>query len=146
MKDVRFIKVKSPTGHEAFHATHTIMPPRTRLHDALEFTTVAATTIRNISTGVKVPFLAGAATLTLSIVEVIKVCNSTPCTLDPRLTLSKSLKSSNEEYTEVTEQIHEILAAIIVLYETTQIRGVVPPALLSDVVNFTEYVGQSFIS
>jgi hypothetical protein len=54
--------------------------------------------------------------------------------------LWKSLKSSKEGYTQIAEQIHEILTAIIVLYETTQIQGVVPPALLSDVVNFTEYV------
>jgi hypothetical protein len=33
-----------------------------------------------------------------------------------------------------------MLTAIIILYETTQIQNVVPPALLSHVVNFTEYV------
>jgi hypothetical protein len=42
---------------------------------------------------------------------------------------------------EIAEKIYDILTAIIVLYETTQIQGVVPPALLSDVVNFAEYVG-----
>jgi hypothetical protein len=51
-----------------------------------------------------------------------------------------SLKSSKDEYIEIAEQIQGILTAIIVLYESTQIQGVAPPALLSSVVNFTEYV------
>ncbi|KAJ7926526.1 hypothetical protein B0H13DRAFT_2305255 [Mycena leptocephala] len=97
------------------------MPATTPLQNILEFTIIAAMTMRDISTAGKVPFLGGAATKTLVIVEVIK-----------------SLKSSKEEYTQIAEQIHEILTAIIVLYETTQIQGVVPPALLSNVVNFTE--------
>jgi hypothetical protein len=49
------------------------MPQKTQLQDVLEFTTHAATTIQDISSASKVPFLGGAATLTLSIVEIIKV-------------------------------------------------------------------------
>ncbi|KAJ7806083.1 P-loop containing nucleoside triphosphate hydrolase protein, partial [Mycena olivaceomarginata] len=97
------------------------MPQITQLQDVLEFTTLAARTIQDISSASKVPFLGGTAILTLSIVEIIK-----------------SLKSSKDEYIEITEQIQEILTAIIVLYESTQIQGVVPPTLLSHVVNFTE--------
>jgi hypothetical protein len=41
---------------------------------------------------------------------------------------------------EIAEQIQGILTAIIVLYESTQIQGVAPPTLLSNVVKFTEYV------
>jgi hypothetical protein len=52
----------------------------------------------------------------------------------------KSLKSSKDEYIEIAEQIQGILTAIIVLYESTQIQGVAPPTLLSNVINFTEYV------
>jgi hypothetical protein len=49
------------------------MPQITQLQDVLEFTTLAATTIQDISSASKVPFLGGAAALTLSIVEIIKV-------------------------------------------------------------------------
>ncbi|KAJ7788977.1 hypothetical protein B0H14DRAFT_2946316 [Mycena olivaceomarginata] len=97
------------------------MPQITQLQDVLEFTALAARTLQDISSASKVPFIGGAATLTLSIVEIIK-----------------SLKSSKEEYIEIAEQIQGILTAVIVLYESTQIQGVVPPALLSNVVSFTE--------
>ncbi|KAJ7810457.1 hypothetical protein B0H14DRAFT_2863630 [Mycena olivaceomarginata] len=97
------------------------MPQKTQLQDVLEFTTLAAKTIQDISSASKVPFLGGAATLTLSIVEIIK-----------------SLKSSKDQYIEIAEQIQGILTAIIVLYESTQIQGIAPPVLLSNVVNFTK--------
>jgi hypothetical protein len=38
------------------------------------------------------------------------------------------------------EQIHEIFTALIILYESTQIMGVLPPHILSHIVDFTEYV------
>jgi tRNA A37 N6-isopentenylltransferase MiaA len=49
------------------------MPQITQLQDVLEFTTLAARTIQDISSASKVPFLGGTAILTLSIVEIIKV-------------------------------------------------------------------------
>jgi hypothetical protein len=49
------------------------MPATTPLQNILEFTIIAAMTMRDISTAGKVPFLGGAATKTLVIVEVMKV-------------------------------------------------------------------------
>jgi hypothetical protein len=49
------------------------MPQNTQLQDVLEFITLAAKTIQDISSASKVPFLGRAAVLTLSIVEIIKV-------------------------------------------------------------------------
>jgi ATP-dependent Clp protease adapter protein ClpS len=48
------------------------------------------------------------------------------------------LKSSHDEATEIMEQIHEILAAVIVVYEATKVDGVLPPAILSEIANFVE--------
>jgi hypothetical protein len=36
------------------------------------------------------------------------------------------------------EQIHEILVAVIVVYETTKINGVLPPAILSEIAKLVE--------
>jgi hypothetical protein len=49
-----------------------IMPSKARIQDVLQFVTDTATTVQNISVAATVPFLGGAAILTLSIVEVIK--------------------------------------------------------------------------
>ncbi|KAJ7257717.1 hypothetical protein C8J57DRAFT_1647432 [Mycena rebaudengoi] len=94
------------------------MPSKARIQDVLQFVTDTATTVRNISVAATVPFLGGAATMTLSIVE--------------------TLKSSQDEAIEITEQIHHILAAVIVVYETTKINGSLPPAILSEIAKFVE--------
>ncbi|KAJ7241383.1 hypothetical protein C8J57DRAFT_1477758 [Mycena rebaudengoi] len=94
------------------------MPSKARIQDVLQFVTDTTTTIRNILVVATVPFLGGAATMTLSIVE--------------------TLKSSQDEATEIMEQIHEILAAVIVVYEATKVDGVLPPAILSEIANFVE--------
>jgi hypothetical protein len=49
-----------------------IMPSKVRIQDVLQFVTDTATTVRNISIAATVPFLGRAATMTLSIAEVIK--------------------------------------------------------------------------
>jgi hypothetical protein len=50
------------------------MPSKARIQDVLEFVTDTATTAQNISVAatIPIPLLGGAATMTLSIVEVIK--------------------------------------------------------------------------
>jgi hypothetical protein len=52
----------------------------------------------------------------------------------------QTLKSSQDEATEIMEHIHEILAAVIVVYETTKIDGALSPAILSEIAKFVEYV------
>ncbi|KAJ7257688.1 P-loop containing nucleoside triphosphate hydrolase protein, partial [Mycena rebaudengoi] len=97
------------------------MPSKARIQDVFQFVIDTATTVRNISAAATVPFLGGVATMTLSIVEVIK-----------------TLKSSQDEAAEIMEQIHEILVAVIVVYETTKINGVLPPAILSEIAKLVE--------
>ncbi|KAJ7257472.1 hypothetical protein C8J57DRAFT_1648540 [Mycena rebaudengoi] len=94
------------------------MPSKARIQDVLQFVTDTVTTVRNISVAATVPFLGVAAALALSIVE--------------------TLKSSQDEAIEIMEQIHEILAAVIVVYETTKINGVLPPVILSELAKFVE--------
>jgi hypothetical protein len=38
------------------------------------------------------------------------------------------------------EQIQEIFTTLIMLYESTQTMGMLPPNILSQIVDFTEYV------
>lgn len=41
---------------------------------------------------------------------------------------------------EIVQQIHEFMSALLGVYETTQIDGILPPAILYDIGKFTEYV------
>jgi hypothetical protein len=50
------------------------------------------------------------------------------------------MSSAGDKYSEIMEQIHENFSAIIVLYETTQIDGILPPEFLSEIAKFAEYV------
>jgi hypothetical protein len=43
------------------------------------------------------------------------------------------------------KQIHEIFTVLIILYESTQIVGVLPPNILSCIVYLTEYVPRNLI-
>jgi HD superfamily phosphohydrolase YqeK len=40
----------------------------------------------------------------------------------------------------MVQQIHEILGTVVKLHSTSEIRGVLPTALLHDIAKFTEYV------
>ncbi|KAJ7257674.1 hypothetical protein C8J57DRAFT_1647360 [Mycena rebaudengoi] len=101
------------------------MPSKARIQDVVQFVTDTTTSVRNISVAATVPFLGGAAALTLSIVE--------------------TLKSSQDEAIEIMEQIHEILAAVIVVYETTKIDGALPPAILSEIAKFVDSLSISML-
>jgi hypothetical protein len=45
----------------------------------------------------------------------------------------------------IVEQIHEILCTITTLVSTSEIKGMLPTALLYDIAKFTEYVGMPFL-
>jgi hypothetical protein len=40
----------------------------------------------------------------------------------------------------MVEQIHEILGIVVTLHSTSEIKGVLPTALMHDIAKFTEYV------
>jgi hypothetical protein len=50
----------------------------------------------------------------------------------------QTLKSSQDEAIGIMEQIHHVLAAMIVVYETTKINGALPPATVSEIARFVE--------
>jgi hypothetical protein len=50
----------------------------------------------------------------------------------------QTIKSNKEEYAEMMEQIHEILCIIVQLHSTSEIKGILPTALLYDIAKFAE--------
>jgi hypothetical protein len=47
-----------------------------------------------------------------------------------------------EEHTEIVRQIYEIISVVLTIYETAQVDGILPPSILYDIGQFTEYVTQ----
>ncbi|KAJ7280563.1 hypothetical protein C8J57DRAFT_1563363 [Mycena rebaudengoi] len=96
------------------------MPTTKNVENLLQYIILAATTTKNIAETAKVPFLGSTAVLCLSITKCIE-----------------TTKSNKEEYIEIMEHIHEILCIIVQLDSTSEIRGVLPTALLYDIAKFT---------
>ncbi|KAJ7206155.1 hypothetical protein C8J57DRAFT_1484863 [Mycena rebaudengoi] len=103
------------------------MPTAVNFKNLLEYITLAATTAQNIAETAKVPFLGSAAALCLSITKSVQ-----------------TIRSNKEEYVEILEHIHEILCIIVQLDSTSEIRGVLPTALLYDLAKFTESLEKGF--
>ncbi|KAJ7200265.1 P-loop containing nucleoside triphosphate hydrolase protein [Mycena rebaudengoi] len=93
----------------------------------LGYTVLAATTAQNIADIAKIPFLGSTATLCLSITKCIE-----------------TIKSNKEKYAEIMEHIHEILCIIVQLLSTSEIKGILPTALLYDIAKFTEALEKLF--
>ncbi|KAJ7231429.1 P-loop containing nucleoside triphosphate hydrolase protein [Mycena rebaudengoi] len=91
------------------------------------YTVFAATTAQNIAEMAQVPFLGSTATLCLSIMKCIE-----------------TIKSNKEEYVEIIKHIHEILCIIVQLNSTSELKGVLPMALLYDIAKFTEALEKLF--
>jgi hypothetical protein len=113
------------------------MPTTENFKNLLQYTIFAATTAKNIAETAKVPFLGSTAVLCLSITKCIEVSQLVHL-LTPYLTKTKTKRSNKEEYAEIMEQIHEILCIIVQLHTTSEIKGVLPTALLYDIAQFTE--------
>ncbi|KAJ7270369.1 hypothetical protein C8J57DRAFT_1605319 [Mycena rebaudengoi] len=103
------------------------MPTPTNFKNVIQYTILAATTAKNIAETAKVPFLGSTATLCLSIIKGIEMT-----------------KSNKEEYCEIMEHIHKILCIIVQLHLTSEIKGVLPTALLYDIAKFTEALEKLF--
>ncbi|KAJ6616731.1 hypothetical protein B0H10DRAFT_1948895 [Mycena sp. CBHHK59/15] len=97
------------------------MQQSTRLQNLIQYVTLAASTANEIASAAKVPFLRSTAVLSLSILECVQ-----------------AVKSNKEACIRMTEEIHEILCAIISLYSMSEIDGVLPPVLLHDIAKFTQ--------
>ncbi|KAJ7280848.1 hypothetical protein C8J57DRAFT_1711819 [Mycena rebaudengoi] len=99
----------------------------TQLENIIQYTTVAASTVEEIAGSFQIPFLSSAAALTLSILKCVE-----------------AVKSNRDEWMLMVEQIHEILCAITSLCSTSEIKGVLPTALLYDIAKFTEILQKVF--
>ncbi|KAJ7248825.1 hypothetical protein C8J57DRAFT_1672697, partial [Mycena rebaudengoi] len=103
------------------------MPTTSNFKNVIQYTILAATTAKNIAETAKVPFLGSTAVLCLSISKSIE-----------------TTKLNKEECVEIMEHIHEILCIIIQLHSTSEIKGVLPAALLYDIAKFTEALEKLF--
>ncbi|KAJ7265581.1 hypothetical protein C8J57DRAFT_1620523 [Mycena rebaudengoi] len=99
----------------------------TELENLIQYTTVAASTVEGIAGSFQIPFLSSAAVLTLSILKCVE-----------------AVRSNRDEWMIMVEQIHEILCAITTLCSTSEIKGVLPTALLYDIAKFTETLQKIF--
>ncbi|KAJ7203224.1 hypothetical protein C8J57DRAFT_1735354 [Mycena rebaudengoi] len=103
------------------------MPTAGNFKNLIEYINLAATTAQNIAETAKVPFLGLTAALCLSITKLVQ-----------------TIKLNKEEYIEIMEHIHEILCIIVQLDSTSEIRGVLPTAVLYDIAKFTEALEKLF--
>ncbi|KAJ7210156.1 hypothetical protein GGX14DRAFT_626548 [Mycena pura] len=99
------------------------MPSASRLEKLVQYTTVTATTVREIAGNANVPFLEAAAMGTTAILNTVQAYRD---------------RSNEEQVATMLEQIHEILCAMIHLYVDCQTDGALPPAQLYDIAKFTE--------
>ncbi|KAJ7275685.1 hypothetical protein C8J57DRAFT_1466432 [Mycena rebaudengoi] len=99
----------------------------TQLENLIQYTTVAASTVDEIAGSFQIPFLSSAAALTLSILKCVE-----------------AVRSNRDEWMIMVEQIHEILCTITGLCSTSEIKGVLPTALLYDIAKFTETLQKIF--
>ncbi|KAJ7274045.1 hypothetical protein C8J57DRAFT_1714971 [Mycena rebaudengoi] len=103
------------------------MPTTANFKNLIQYTTLAATTAKNIGETTQVPFLVSTAMLSFSILKCIE-----------------TTRSNKEDHVEIMEQIHEILCIIVQLHSTSEIKGVLPTALLYDIAKFTEALEKLF--
>ncbi|KAJ7266710.1 hypothetical protein C8J57DRAFT_1617923 [Mycena rebaudengoi] len=103
------------------------MPTTANFKNLIQYTTLAATTAKNIGETTQVPFLISTAALSFSILKCIE-----------------TTRSNKEDHVEIMEQIHEILCIIVQLHSTSEIKGVLPTALLYDIAKFTEALEKLF--
>ncbi|KAJ7244116.1 hypothetical protein C8J57DRAFT_1243234 [Mycena rebaudengoi] len=81
-------------------------------------TTFAANTVGEIAGSFGIPFLGSTATLVLAILKCVE-----------------SAKSNRDVCIQIVEEIHEILVILVNLHSTSEIKGVLPIALLHDMAN-----------
>ncbi|KAJ7257449.1 hypothetical protein C8J57DRAFT_1721217 [Mycena rebaudengoi] len=98
-----------------------------KFKNLIQYTILATTTAQTIAETAKVPFLGSTSALCLSITKGIE-----------------TTKLNKEECAEIMEHIHEILCIIVQLHSTSEIKGVLPTAVLYDIAKFTEALERLF--
>ncbi|KAF7354092.1 NB-ARC domain-containing protein [Mycena venus] len=95
--------------------------PRPGSEQLIQYTTVAASTAREIANAANVPFLQVIAALTVTILDTVQ-----------------SVRTNREQCTIMIEQIHEILCTIVHLYSDVESDGGLSKAHLQDIARFAE--------
>ncbi|KAJ7256292.1 hypothetical protein C8J57DRAFT_1650715 [Mycena rebaudengoi] len=103
------------------------MSTTAKLKNLIQYTILAATTVQTIAETAKVPFFVSTSALCLSITKCIE-----------------TTKLNKEECAEIMEHIHEILCIIVQLHSNSEIKGVLPTAVLYDIAKFTEALEKLF--
>ncbi|KAJ7264244.1 hypothetical protein C8J57DRAFT_1624734 [Mycena rebaudengoi] len=103
------------------------MKAPTQLENLIQYTAVAASTVEEIAGSFQIPFLTSATTLAFSILKCVEAA-----------------RSNKDEWMIMVEQIHEILCTIATLCSKSEIKGVLPTALLYDIAKFTETLQKVF--
>ncbi|KAJ7336860.1 hypothetical protein DFH08DRAFT_813172 [Mycena albidolilacea] len=103
------------------------MPPSTRLVQLVQYTNVAASTVRDIANTANEPFLQVVAALTITILNTVQ-----------------TVRSNRDQLIIMVEEIHEILCLIIHLYSEAESAGTLPTVVLSDIAKFTETLQQIY--
>ncbi|KAJ7252166.1 hypothetical protein C8J57DRAFT_1718391 [Mycena rebaudengoi] len=98
-----------------------------KLENLIQYTMVAASTVEEIAGSFQVPFLTSATALTLSILKCVE-----------------AVRSNRDEWMTMVEQIHEIFCIIATLCSKSEIKGVLPRALLYDIAKFAETLQKIF--
>ncbi|KAJ7690808.1 hypothetical protein B0H17DRAFT_1134079 [Mycena rosella] len=125
MKKEKGVRLRARRGWSDVTVTYGAGLPREIDHlsvaEIVRYSTLAASTAREIADYANVPFLQMIASLTEAISAAVQ-----------------SAKSNREQCTIMMEQIHGILCTIIQLCSSYDSEGTLPPALLYDIARFTE--------
>ncbi|KAJ7237869.1 hypothetical protein C8J57DRAFT_1566835 [Mycena rebaudengoi] len=103
------------------------MPTTAKFKNLIQYVILAATTAQTIAETANVPFLVSASALCLSITKCIE-----------------TTKLNKEECAEMMEHIHEILCIIVQLHTNSEIKDVLPTAILYDIAKFTKVLERLF--
>jgi phosphoribosylanthranilate isomerase len=114
------------------------MQPSTKFKNLIEYTTIAATTAKEIANTTNTPFLGSTAALTLSIVKCVEVSPQEYIHKWLEKNFEQRVHLNKDECFEMVAQIHEIICTIVKLYSVSETQGILPTVLLYDIANFTE--------
>ena len=102
----------------------------------------ALSTLEAVYTGLKTPFLGHILNTMRSLLNSVMV-NSTDYSLNVHH-IFQTIKKNKGDCTQILEQIYEVLCGIICLHINSDTGGELPPKLLDDLGNFSEYLVMLF--
>jgi hypothetical protein len=134
-------QLKRTSGDSAPSLTKMPPPPNVsqiRFENILRSLTAAVTTLQLVSDGVRTPFLQPIANTMRSLLSAVQVAfqHRSVNVADS----SQTVQKNKDGCTNMLEQIHELLYAIIRLHINLETRGELTPKMLDNLGKFTQYV------